>query len=32
MNYDFLMFWLWNCKDFMIIMLINFIMKEEKLQ
>ncbi len=32
MNYDFLMFWLWNCEDFVIATSANFITKEEKLQ
>ena len=32
MNYDFLMFWLQDCKDFIIMISFNFIMKQEKLQ
>ena len=32
MNYDFLMFWLQDCKDFIVVMLSDFITKEKKLQ
>ncbi len=32
MNYNFLMFWLWDCKDFIVAMSSDFITKEEKLQ
>ncbi len=32
MNYDFLMFWLQDCKDFIIATSSDFIMKQEKLQ
>ncbi len=31
-NYDFLMFWLQDCKDFIVMMSSDFITKEEKLQ
>ncbi len=30
-NYNFLMFWLQDCKDFIVMMSFNFIIKEEKL-
>ncbi len=32
MNYNFLMFWLQDCKDFIVVISFDFIMKEEKLQ
>ncbi len=32
MNYDFLMFWLRDCKDFIVAMSSDFIMKQEKLR
>ncbi len=32
MNYDFLMFWLQDCKDFIVVTLFDFITKEKKLQ
>ncbi len=32
MNYNFLMFWLRDCKDFIVVTSSDFIMKEEKLQ
>ncbi len=31
-NYDFLMFWLQDCKNFMNMTSVDFIMKKEKLQ
>ncbi len=31
MNYNFLMFWLWDCKDFIVATSSDFITKEEKL-
>ncbi len=31
-NYNFLMFWLQDCKDFIVVMSFDFITKEEKLQ
>ncbi len=32
MNYNFLMFWLQDCKNFIVMMSSDFIMKEKKLQ